>query len=270
MGSTLLERYDDRIAGVLSCYDRVVITGTLPTVCYAAGMTKFLSANHVRIFDYPKFAEPLRERVRERAASLAMEAGIPIEHIGKKHVRKEAVVAKVLEQRGEHPGLVHIISAMEGCDTYKPWHDKQTHVTYLRPDSSQCLHYYFYFHGCRAGPDPPASSNLGSLPAAILLQRPQPIGAATVGGGHRLHRGRQRLHPHRRLATRAGSGRRVLTRPTAPCARPVCRAVLPGARRVRPDLPLEPDAGGIRHRRGVPLCGHAGAALRAARHANRC
>jgi hypothetical protein len=33
MGSALLERYDDRIAGVLSCYDRVVITGTLPTVC---------------------------------------------------------------------------------------------------------------------------------------------------------------------------------------------------------------------------------------------
>ena len=32
MTSALLDRYDDRIAGVLSCYDRVVITGTLPTV----------------------------------------------------------------------------------------------------------------------------------------------------------------------------------------------------------------------------------------------
>jgi len=34
-----------------------------------------------------------------------------------------------------------VISAMEGCDTYKPWHDKQTHKTYLRPDKGQCLHY---------------------------------------------------------------------------------------------------------------------------------
>jgi hypothetical protein len=144
MGSALLERYDDRIAGVLSCYDRVVITGTLPTVCYAAGMTTFLNASHVRIFDYPRFAEPLRELVRERAAALADAAGITIENI-KRHVRKEAVVAKVLEQRGEHPGLVHVISAMEGCDTYKPWYDKQTGKTYLRPDKGQCLHYYFYF-----------------------------------------------------------------------------------------------------------------------------
>jgi len=151
MSSALLERYDDRIAGVLSCYDRVVITGTLPTVCYADGMTKFLNANHVRIFDYAKFAEPLRDRVREQAASLAAGAGITIEHIGKKHIRKEAVVAKVLEQRGEHPGLVHIISAMEGCDTYKPWHDKQTHRTYLRPDSTKCLHYYFYFMDAELG-----------------------------------------------------------------------------------------------------------------------
>src|SRR5438477_8223186 len=36
-------------------------------------------------------------------------------------------VARVLVVRGDRPGLVHIISAMEACDTYKPWHDKHTH-----------------------------------------------------------------------------------------------------------------------------------------------
>ena len=40
MSQSLTERYDDRIAGVLSCYDRMVITGTLPAVCYAEGMTR--------------------------------------------------------------------------------------------------------------------------------------------------------------------------------------------------------------------------------------
>src|SRR5271167_2638335 len=100
---SLIERYDDRIAGVLSCYDRVVITGTLPTVCYAKGMTGFLHARKIRIFDFPEFAATLRDRVRERAASVAAEAGITIEHIAKSHIRKEDVVAKVLEQRGDHP-----------------------------------------------------------------------------------------------------------------------------------------------------------------------
>jgi len=84
MSQSLTERYDDRIAGVLSCYDRVVITGTLPTVCYAAGMTRFLYASGIRIFDYPLFAQTLRERVRDGAANLAAEAGVTIEHIAKK------------------------------------------------------------------------------------------------------------------------------------------------------------------------------------------
>src|SRR3954467_11252866 len=52
---------------------------------------------------------------------------------------------RVLEQRGDHPGLVHIISAMEACDSNRPWHDKATGKTFVRPDSGKCLHYYFYF-----------------------------------------------------------------------------------------------------------------------------
>ena len=64
MSQSLTERYDDRIAGVLSCYDRVVITGTLPVVCYAEGMTGFLNAKGIRIFDYPRICQ---DAARSRA-----------------------------------------------------------------------------------------------------------------------------------------------------------------------------------------------------------
>jgi len=144
MTQSLTERYRDRIAGTLSCYDRVVITGTLPTVCHADGMTHFLYASGIRIFDYPAFAQTLRDRVRDAAVELAAAAGVTIEHIAKSHIRKEDVVHRVLSERGDHPGLVHVISAMEACDAYKPWHDKTTHKIFIRPDSGKCLHYYFY------------------------------------------------------------------------------------------------------------------------------
>ena len=99
---------------MLSCYDRVVITGTLPVVCYAAGMTGYLNANGIRIFDYPAFAKTLRDRVRERAALLAAEAGVTIEHLDKAHIRKEDVAPKragrVLPLRYHHyadqPGAI--------------------------------------------------------------------------------------------------------------------------------------------------------------------
>lgn len=101
------------------------------------GMTSFLNVHYIRIFDTPRFAEPLRERIREGAEKLAVAAGAKIEHIAKAHIRKEDVVAAVIKTRCDHPGLVHVISAMESCSSYKPWHDKCSHQTYLRPTSGK-------------------------------------------------------------------------------------------------------------------------------------
>jgi hypothetical protein len=146
MGLTLLtERYVDQIAGVLGCWDRMLIFGTLPKICYAEGMTSYLYEKQVRIFDYPKFAEPFRNQLRENAERLATENGIEIEFIRKRNVRKEDRVKAILAQRGEQPGLVCVFSVMEPCSSYKPWHNKQTGKTYLLPDDGKCLHYYFYF-----------------------------------------------------------------------------------------------------------------------------
>jgi hypothetical protein len=143
--ASLISRYEDRIQGVISCYDRIVIQGTLPKICYAAGMTEYLSVRKIRIFDYPRFAEPYRDLIRQNAERLANENGVSIEFIRKPMgTRKENRIKEILASRGSHPGLVHIISVMEVCDSYKPWHDKKTGRTFLRPDSGKCLHYYFY------------------------------------------------------------------------------------------------------------------------------
>jgi hypothetical protein len=144
--ASLLERYGDRIAGVLSCYDRIIIQGTLPGLCWAQGMTAYLYAHQIRIFDYPRFAEPFRDAIRQNAERLARENGLEIEFLRKpKSVRKEDRIQEILAQRGTHPGLVHIFSVMEPCSSYQPWHDKKTGKTFLRPDSGKCVHYYFYF-----------------------------------------------------------------------------------------------------------------------------
>ena len=103
----LVERYAANLHGMLSCFDRIIIVGTLPGACYAQGMTSFLYQQSIRIFDYPKFAEPLRDRIRERAHQACAEAGIKIEHVSKSHIRKEDLVERVLARRGDAPGLVH-------------------------------------------------------------------------------------------------------------------------------------------------------------------
>src|SRR2546423_9831524 len=102
-------------------------------------MTKVLFAIGVRIFDYPQFGSTLRDRVRERAASLAAQAGITIEHIAKSHIRKEAVVAAGLKTRGQNPRPGAFISAMGGCRALPPWHDKPTPNTLFPPARGKLL-----------------------------------------------------------------------------------------------------------------------------------
>jgi len=145
MDELLSERYEQDLDGVLSCYDRVVITGSLLPFCYAQGMTHYLYQQGVRIFEYAKFAEPWRERIRANAEALAEANGMKIEFIRRKEERKENRIQKILKKRGEAPGLVYILGAMEACSSYRPWHDKVTGKTYLKPDHGKCMTYYFYF-----------------------------------------------------------------------------------------------------------------------------
>jgi hypothetical protein len=144
--NTFIERHATKIRGVLSCFDRVVLTGTLPDLCHADAMTRFLGARQIRLFDYPRWAEPFRDTIRTHAEQLAQQAGLTIEFIRRlKAFRKEERIKAIVAQRGEHPGLVHIFSAMEACPSYKPWHDKATGRTSLMSTEAKCLHYYFYF-----------------------------------------------------------------------------------------------------------------------------
>ena len=76
-----VEHHQDKIAGVLSFFDRVILSGTLPDIAHASSMASFLTYGNIRLFDYPKWAQPLRDELRHNAERLASEAGLEIEFI---------------------------------------------------------------------------------------------------------------------------------------------------------------------------------------------
>lgn len=142
----LTERYRDKIGGVLSCFDRVVLTGTIPQICHPSALALDLNIRKIRFFDYPKWAKPLRDEIRQNAERLARENGLEIEYIRRqRQFRKEQRIKEIISQRGNHPGLVHIFSAMESCPTFEAYYSKRNNRTSFRTTQAKCLHYYFYF-----------------------------------------------------------------------------------------------------------------------------
>ena len=73
----------DEITGVQSCFDRVVFIGTLPEICHAKAMARYLSYHQIRLFDFSRWTESLREELRQNAEWLAAEVGLHIEFIRK-------------------------------------------------------------------------------------------------------------------------------------------------------------------------------------------
>jgi hypothetical protein len=139
------EKYRELVHGILDCYDRIVISGNLFPLCFAQGATSYLYSRKMRIFEYTKFAEPLRDQIKTAIETLAQQNGVSIEFVTHKTGRKEDRIRQILDVRGDQPGIVHILSAMESCPTYKPWHDKGTGKTFLKLAKGKCLHYYIYF-----------------------------------------------------------------------------------------------------------------------------
>ena len=145
MKNNILENHEKEIAGIISVNDRIVIRGTLPIVSYSQGMNSFLFRNSIRIFDYLKFASGLRDNYIDYVKNFATENNIPIKPLNSYKIFKEDEVQKFLEERGTHPGLVCIISVVEGCSMFEPRYDKINNKPYLHYKRGRCLHYYFYF-----------------------------------------------------------------------------------------------------------------------------
>ena len=129
---------------MLGCFDRIIIKGILPSVCYNDATARHLTKQNILLFDYTKYADPLREQLRLNAETLAAKNNIAIEFIRSSNARKEDIAKK--NYNPDKFGLVAILSAMEACNAYKPWHDKVSHRTFLKSVSGKCLHYYFYFN----------------------------------------------------------------------------------------------------------------------------
>jgi hypothetical protein len=117
---TFAERYSDQIRGVISCFDRVIINGSLPNIRHSGAMAAYLTAMGLKLFEYTTFVNKLRNELRENAQKIAEKAGLEIVFIRKLDgFRQEARIKEIVEERGDHPGLVHIFSAMERCTAFR-------------------------------------------------------------------------------------------------------------------------------------------------------
>jgi len=52
--TAFFNRHSDKIKGVFSCIDRLIIQGTIPEICFPGAITTFFYMHGFKIFDFKK------------------------------------------------------------------------------------------------------------------------------------------------------------------------------------------------------------------------
>ncbi len=125
-----IEKYGDRIAGVLSGFDRLVLRGSPrrldisywdPTrhVMVSKGMEEFLWQNGVLFKHYGDYLKKTSERVKEASTRAVRQAGLPVIYVREAGVDKDEYARRVAAERGIRSGPVCVLSVLEPCPTFE-------------------------------------------------------------------------------------------------------------------------------------------------------
>ena len=76
-------------------------------------VTAYLTKRRIRIFEFTQFAQPLTDAIKANAEAVPAANGLVIDYVCKKNFRKAHKVKGVLKERGSHPGVVWILSAID-------------------------------------------------------------------------------------------------------------------------------------------------------------
>lgn len=136
-----LDAFQEKITGVLSCFDRLVFRGHLPFGAPWA-MDAFLNNRGILLKDFKPFVTRQAERLKKHAQAVAEEAGRPFVYLSS-YVRKEDKARAIAEADGVHEGLVCVFSAVEPCRSFALRYGEQR--PHLEAARRKCLFLYYYF-----------------------------------------------------------------------------------------------------------------------------
>jgi hypothetical protein len=146
-----IRKYEQRIHGVLSCFERVIFRGYLPIMSGWA-MAEFLYQLKQNRSSLRAFLLHNAERVKNHAIAMAKQQDRPFQYLAA-NIDKETAAEQLAKRDGIQHGLVCIYSILEPCRTFsfvfnKPLPDQRP---FVRSARRKCLHLYFDFMDRRFG-----------------------------------------------------------------------------------------------------------------------
>ena len=136
-----IAKYEDRIHGVLSCFDRMLFRGYLP-IMSGWQMAQFFNSSNIRYRELKPFLLEHAARVKQHGVDVAEKEGRPFQYLQEK-VNKEDLARKIAERDHIENGLICVLSVLEPCRTFSFRSEKGR--PFVASARRKCLFLYYYF-----------------------------------------------------------------------------------------------------------------------------
>ncbi len=139
-----IQRFADKIIGILSGWDRLVLRGTLRPIAFSAGMMVFLWEKQVRLQNFGRYVFKISQSVKEASYREAEKRKRPVIYLGSSKIDKADLAQQIARKDHIKNGLIAVFKAVEPCIGYDVVgdHEKKKLVLIQRP--RKCLAVYHY------------------------------------------------------------------------------------------------------------------------------
>ena len=173
-----IQKYEEKVTGTLSGWDRIVFRGTLRMLCFVDGMMGYLAQAGVLLKDFGEHAQAMTARLIAASLAAAEKAARPVKYLESAEIRKEDVAREIAEKDGIQEGLICVLTCVEPCKTYDIHRNREKKLLQLVPRLRKCK---FLYHD---GIDP----QFGFMSARIQTWFPFSIQVCTNGREWLAHR----------------------------------------------------------------------------------
>ena len=140
-----IQHYGKDIIGHLSGFDRLVLRGTLRTLAVKNGMFHYLWQVKVLLKDFGKFVQEKSAQLKAASLAEAQRQHRPIIYLQSPQESKEVVARQIAQRDRIQQGLIAVLTAVEPCQSYEVFRNREGKKLELQPRVRKCLFLYHYW-----------------------------------------------------------------------------------------------------------------------------
>ena len=110
--TTFVNKYRNKIIGILNGFDRIVFRGMFRNLLYAGGMASYLNFKGILLKDFDKFVYEQTNFLRTSLYKLVDNLKRPIMYLESRNIRKEKKVQEILHANPIDTGLICLLTSV--------------------------------------------------------------------------------------------------------------------------------------------------------------